>query len=195
MIADMMLFARPPEPACQRMNLVEVVDTVVEELLEEAEEQGTCLVRNGISDELIVWADATQLAVALRAVCLNSLEAIGASGQTAGLIEVTVTETAELLDDDRPVARITVRDNGPGIPPDIRRHLFDPFFSGRDAGRGLGLGLSKCWRVVTAHGGRVDVASDQRQGTTLSMLVPIERTGRDRQHVDAERDETLLEES
>ena len=54
-------------------------------------------------------------------------------------------------------AQIRIRDDGPGIKPEERRHLFDPFYSARQAGRGLGLGLSKAWRIVTNHGGRIDV--------------------------------------
>ena len=70
-------------------------------------------------------------------------------------------------------ARINIHDTGPGIPPHVRPHIFDPFFSGREAGRGLGFGLSKCWRVVTLHGGRVDVASVERQGTTFIIELPM----------------------
>ena len=75
--------------------------------------------------------------------------------------------------DGRGMAEIAVRDNGPGIPDEVRRHLFDPFYSGRAAGRGLGLGLSKCWRIVTNHGGRVEVDSDPCSGTTLRLLLPL----------------------
>ena len=53
--------------------------------------------------------------------------------------------------------RISVRDDGPGITPEQRRHIFDPFYSARQAGRGLGLGLSKAWRIVAQHGGRIEV--------------------------------------
>src|SRR5438876_1143547 len=55
------------------------------------------------------------------------------------------------------VACIEVRDNGPGFDESVRRHLFDPFFSGRPAGRGLGVGLAKCWRIVQLHEGSIDV--------------------------------------
>jgi signal transduction histidine kinase len=67
---------------------------------------------------------------------------------------------------------ITIRDNGPGMPAEVRRHAFDPFYSGRGAGRGLGNGLSKCWRIVTAHGGRVEIDSTS-QGTCVTMLLPV----------------------
>jgi len=66
-----------------------------------------------------------------------------------------------------------VSDDGPGISEEVRRHMFDPFYSGREAGRGLGFGLSKCWRIVTDHGGQVIVGQSARQGAEISMLLPL----------------------
>jgi signal transduction histidine kinase len=69
---------------------------------------------------------------------------------------------------------LTVTDTGPGIPPEVRPHIFDPFFSGREAGRGLGLGLSKAWRIVTLHGGTLTVESEPGAGARFSILLPAE---------------------
>ncbi len=68
--------------------------------------------------------------------------------------------------------RVEVRDTGPGISEEVRRHMFDPFYSGREAGRGLGLGLSKCWRVIEVHGGKIEVRSEIGKGTTFVVLLP-----------------------
>ena len=62
-----------------------------------------------------------------------------------------------------------VRDTGPGIPAHVRPHIFDPFFSGREAGRGLGLGLSKAWRIVTSHGGTLSVESPETGGAVFTI--------------------------
>ncbi len=169
MIADMMLFARPPELVRHDLDLVQLVSSVAAELAEEARLQGTQLRCTNRIDPLIVSADATQLAMAIRAVCVNALQALGAEGE----LELTVRPSGPAPDELHGWARIEIRDTGPGIPPRVRRHLFDPFFSGREAGRGLGLGLSKCWRVVTLHGGRIDVISQPRQGTTFVLHLPL----------------------
>ncbi len=62
--------------------------------------------------------------------------------------------------------------------PDERRHIFDPFFSARQAGRGLGMGLPKCWRIVTNHGGRIDVQSEPGQGAAFTITLPRRRAER-----------------
>jgi signal transduction histidine kinase len=169
MIADMMLFARPPALVKERLDLIKLVDTVIAELKHDAELQGSQIVRQIGADALSIEADATQLATAIRAVCVNALEALIAEGHV-----VIAVERVHAAQQDLPAwARITIRDTGPGIPPHVRPHIFDPFFSGREAGRGLGFGLSKCWRILTLHGGRVDVVSQERQGTTFTLDLPL----------------------
>jgi hypothetical protein len=168
MIADMMLFARPPALVRQRVDLVVLIDTVIAELQDDAQLQGTRIARQAAS-EVLIEVDATQMAMALRAVMVNALEALMAEGQIDVAIESLPASDQEL---DAWV-RVTIHDTGPGIRPEIRRHIFDPFFSGREAGRGLGLGLSKCWRVVTLHGGRIEVTSQERHGTTFVIDLPL----------------------
>ena len=56
--------------------------------------------------------------------------------------------------------QIRVRDNGPGVPPEIRHQIFDPFFTTKDVGAGMGLGLAICHRVIAEHEGRIDLRSE-----------------------------------
>jgi len=171
MIADMMLFARPPRLAPESMDLVALIHSLVAELEPIATDRSTTLNCNGASGPLVITADAAQLSVALRAMCINSLEALGGGGQ----IEITVRPAPQDTDSAPGKAvQIIVYDDGPGIDPEVRRHLFDPFYSGREAGRGLGFGLSKCWRIITNHGGRIDVESQPGHGATFTITLPVE---------------------
>jgi signal transduction histidine kinase len=189
MIADLMLFARPPAPRLEAVDLVKLADTVVAELADQAREQDTTLVRSGLADPLVAQVDPTQISVALRALVQNSLEAL----KTGGRVEVTVSAQHE-APSNRPVPPphfvptpnsalrtphlfLSVSDTGPGIPPEIRPQIFDPFFSGREAGRGLGLGLSKAWRIVQLHGGTITVDSPVGGGATFVVTLPAERVG------------------
>ncbi|GIW94202.1 MAG: hypothetical protein KatS3mg110_2243 [Pirellulaceae bacterium] len=167
MIADLMLFAKPPAPQKKRVPAGQVIRRAVERLLNRAEEQGTQL-RLSVPDEpLYVEADEQQLAAAVEAVCVNALEAV-ASG---GLVQV---ELATCGGPGQPAGwvQIAVRDSGPGVPQGAISHVFDPFFSGREAGRGLGLGLSKCWRIMEQHGGQVSLESSPA-GVTVYLRLPL----------------------
>ena len=164
MIADMMLFARPPQPVPLDVQLPALADDVIRRLAEDAAAQKTELVRVGPDEPLVTRVDPTQIRVALRALLTNSLESLGDGGR----IEVSVGRGSEAG-----TAQIVVSDNGPGIRPEDRPHIFDPFYSGREAGRGLGFGLSKCWRIVTAHGGRIEVLDSSARGASFRITLPL----------------------
>ncbi len=66
----------------------------------------------------------------------------------------------------------TLRDNGPGIPATIRDKIFDPFFTTKDVGKGMGQGLSICNRIISDHGGRVEVRSEPGQFTEFILEFP-----------------------
>jgi hypothetical protein len=161
MIADLWLFARPPRPEPQTVDLVGLVDRVIEEFAPQAAERGVSIRRVGSPGPLEVQLDPVQLSVALHALCKNSLEAMGRNGQID--IALGASQTG---------VEITVADTGPGITPQQRRHIFDPFYSARQAGRGLGMGLSKCWRIVTNHGGRISVQNGSGEGARFVVSLP-----------------------
>jgi signal transduction histidine kinase len=64
-----------------------------------------------------------------------------------------------------------ISDRGPGIPPEVERQLFNPFFTTKDTGTGLGLPISV--RIVEEHGGTVEVQSRVGEGTTFRVLLPL----------------------
>lgn len=181
MISDLMLFARPPALACDEVDLVGLVNSVVEEMRVDAVDQQTSLEARLPSGTATVTADRTQLEVALEALLRNALEALGGGGKVlVGLRKSTPRAAPEALSavpSDHPDAaegwEITVTDNGPGMSHRVRRHLFDPFFSGREAGRGLGFGLSKCWRIAHEHGGSIAVDSRLGWGTQMIFSLPV----------------------
>jgi signal transduction histidine kinase len=161
MIADMMLFARPPRPEFSQCDAVAILVPLIQNLLPMAERQNTLLKYSGPHEPVKIEADPTQLTVAVRALCQNAMEALGDGGH----IEVGLEAGEREL-------RIRISDDGPGITLEQRQHIFDPFYSARQAGRGLGLGLSKAWRIVAQHKGRMDVESQPRQGTTFILSLP-----------------------
>lgn len=172
MISDMMLFARPPRPQFAECDLSAIVDRVLSELAAKIAERNTTVERIGGGEPLMVTADGVQLAIAVRALCDNALSVMGRGGK------LTLAVERRLADDRRGEAVVVVRDTGPGIVAEVRRHLFDPFYSGRRAGRGLGMGLAKCWRIISNHGGTIDVESQTEQGAIFTIRLPLPPVGR-----------------
>ena len=166
MIGDAMLFGRPPVPEPESLDLSAVTHGVLERFVED------CAARNvsvemKLKDSVPVWADRTQLAVVISSLIRNSVEAVEEGGK------VTVQTRAQ-TDARWPQAVLVVRDDGPGLSSADREHLFDPFYSGRQAGRGLGFGLAKSWRIVEQHGGYIEVASAVGKETCFTVYWPAE---------------------
>jgi len=168
MIADMMLFAKPPDMVPVQFDLCELIEQVTCELCDDASAQGTALVTRGLTDVVLLSADRTHLSVAIKALCENSLQAVASGGQV----------TISLLSFDTEIS-ISVSDSGPGIPAAVRSQIFNPFYSGREAGRGLGFGLSKCWRIVDLHKGSIEVESREGMGATFIIRLPRESVPED----------------
>ncbi len=166
MISDLMLYARPPKLQRSEFDLAVLVNKLVGQLGPLAKEKQIHLEAKASEDRLQIVADETQLGVAIHAVLKNAIEAVDDGGMVAILVE-----RCEVA--GHPWAKVAVTDDGPGVSAEVRRHIFDPFFSGREAGRGLGFGFSKCWRIVTEHGGQVSIQSPARGGAEVAILLPL----------------------
>jgi signal transduction histidine kinase len=110
-----------------------------------------------------VMADAEQLYRVLSNLIRNARQAIEATG-AGGTIEISATET---VDD----WRIRVGDTGPGLPPKAREHLFEAFQGGARKG-GTGLGLAIAAELIRGHGGRLDLARSDAEGTEFLIHLP-----------------------
>lgn len=167
MISDMMLFAKPPAPVKEAVDLVPLCQRGIEELKSLSERQGIHWEVNLPEEPLVASVDKNQFAVVLRALGQNAIDVL----QTGGKVQVTLS-AGSLQKSGKQAIVLSVRDNGAGLSERAKRHLFDPFFSGREAGRGLGFGLSKCWRIVELHQGEIEVQSEPGHGVQVWVRLP-----------------------
>ena len=72
-----------------------------------------------------------------------------------------------------PVVRLTIRDNGTGIPDSIAEKIFDPFFTTKKVGVGTGLGLSVSHGIIQRHAGQISVSSVINEGTCFKLVLPV----------------------
>lgn len=135
---------------------------------------------NYIREDLpLVMGDMQKLQQVFINLFVNSIQAMPQGG---GLIYVD----AQLAPDG--FIKIIVNDSGPGIPPEIIGHIFDPFYTTKEVGAGTGLGLSIVYGIIKKHGGYVEVKSTVNVGTTFSIYLPIAATQEKQQeHQDENR--------
>jgi signal transduction histidine kinase len=144
-LREVMQFARPPRPQQQLFDAGNLVEEVATSLGELAAQRHVRLVVPRPERPVSLWADPGQVRTALTCLLRNAVEAAPADGWAGARVETPAPGTVEIV----------VEDNGPGPPPPQREHLFDPFYSGRSAGRGRGFGLPTAWRFARQHGGDV----------------------------------------
>lgn len=163
MISNLMTFAKPRKPEPERFQVRPVVEESVRRLIPMAESQDITI---SIDCESAVYlsADKEQLHEMIFALVENAMESIRRNG--------SVRVQCMLPDDSEPIL-IEVLDNGPGISPETRKHIFDPFYSGREAGRGLGFGLSKVYRLMELHHGTIEVG-EQDGWTKFELRFPAQ---------------------
>ncbi len=167
MIADTMSFARPPLPKCQTIDLAPVIHEVLLRFQPELLTTASIALNKQWAPELFANVDRDQFQVALLELLRNAMHAVGTGGKIG--LRARPRHWA-----DRDWIEVDLFNNGLELTPAEREHLFDPFFSGRNAGRGLGFGLTKCWRIVQAHGGHIGVDSNPDR-TVFRSLWPAGR--------------------
>lgn len=159
---DLMTYARPPVIKPERVAVAQVTRKAVEALAGIAAARKVRLKLLALKTRLTVDGDPALLEAAIAALICNGLEA----APLGGWVRVSLTAGAGKQ------AVIVVEDNGRGLTNGQREHLFDPFFSGRTAGRGVGLGLSKAWRIAQLHGGDVHALSAAGRPTRFELVLP-----------------------
>jgi PAS domain S-box-containing protein len=158
------------------VDVVPFVENVLD-LFEAAleEKRNVTLKRHLLVGSVICRINEEQIGQALRKVLLNAWEACG----DGGCIEVSIALESNGPDDDAGDDRadgpsrfavITVADNGAGMPPDVAANAFSPFYSTRE--KRIGLGLTAAKRIVTGHGGEIDLTSTEKGGTVVVLRLP-----------------------
>ncbi|MBU4449661.1 MAG: GHKL domain-containing protein, partial [Proteobacteria bacterium] len=109
-----------------------------------------------------IFANPQQLKKMFVNLIQNAMQAIRPDGR----ISVSTEEKDNYIS-------IVISDNGVGIPADVVQNIFNPFFTTREVGNGVGLGLSIAYRVIEGHNGNVDVQSEPGLGTTFTIRLPI----------------------
>ena len=166
MIGNSMLFARPPQPQKSQINLVEIVQQTLKPFHKSATDADVEIHFATTADVIEVAADRTQLGTLIAQLVRNAIESLRGADQD-GNVSVT------LRDDLLTTVELSVVDDGPGIVSDeVRRHLFNPFYSGRSAGRGLGFGLCLAWQIVRMHGGLILHETPKNGGAAFHVALP-----------------------
>lgn len=163
MIGNAMLFARPPALHVQSFRLRGLLEESAAAVRQSAS-AGISVVQQCEGDPELT-ADRAQLGVLISHLLRNGCESLRGAGRS-GVVRISGRQVAECIE-------LRVEDNGPGlVSAEVLRHAFDPFYSGRSAGRGLGFGLCLSWRIVRQHGGAICLENLPSGGVCCRISLP-----------------------
>src|SRR6266513_660013 len=168
LITDLLSFARPSRPNVAEENLNDVVESIARILETEAKEKGVEITREFSENLPKAWIDREQMKQVFMNLILNAIQAMKEGGSiyisTRPYFKNEGGEPEQFV-------QVEIRDTGVGIPEENLDHIFDPFFTSKDEGSGLGLSISH--QIVQEHGGYVTVESKIGAGTSFFINLPV----------------------
>ncbi len=158
LVRDFLGFARPKQTDLQRVALAPLVHEVLEVFRPPGSNSALTLKRE-IDPQAAVRGDESQLRQVLWNLLRNAADAATSDGEVLVRVQRQGDEV-----------HLEVKDNGVGISTEDRKRIFEPFFSTKE--RGSGLGLATVHRIIEAHGGRIDLESTPGRGSTFTVILP-----------------------
>ncbi len=171
MIGDVMTFADPPPPSTTEIVVLEVAEEVRKSVCQQNARMGTpsdAEITLVVDPELTIQGDRDQFAAVLAELLHNATH----PSVAANKVEIV----AEADSKDAQFCRVIIRDDGRGLTPEEATHMFNPFYSRRQAGRGLGFGLSKAWRLAEQNGGRLKVSARVEPADSINKTADADST-------------------
>lgn len=165
LVKNLLTFSRTTPMNLQATNLNRVIDRSLR-LVQHQLDLANIHVQPQLEPDLPqVLCDAAQIEQVILALVMNALDAMPQGGN----LWLTTSYSREPSH-----VRIVVRDDGTGIAPEILPHLFEPFLTTKETGRGVGLGLAISHSILERHSGSIAVQSEVGRGTTFTVTLPWE---------------------
>ncbi len=162
-VNQLKLFARQTPIEKNWMSVDEIVAEAISFVHGRCVSQGVEVTHMTAGDAHMVEADPVRLKQVLVNLAVNAIQAMPDGGRL--IVTTRATEGAAIIE---------VSDTGTGMSEEVRRRVFNPFFTTKDVGEGTGLGLSVVQGIVDAHGGEIDVESVLHKGSTFTVRLPVQ---------------------
>lgn len=164
-VTDLRTFTHPTVGNCEPVELDRAVMLTLRFL--SSEWKGKVTIDNQLQPNVTVWANQNRLIQVLINILQNAIDAMKNKtfhDETPTIRIVSRIETGKIM--------LSIRDNGEGIPAKLMGKIFDPFFSTKEVGQGMGLGLSICYRIMQEHEGRILAESQPGQYSEFTLEFP-----------------------
>jgi signal transduction histidine kinase len=159
LITELLNTSRPSEVVFSRHNLTDVLESTIEQAIDRINLKGITLLKNFTPD---IWLelDKSKIQIAFLNIIINAVEAMK---EGEGVLQITTSVMNKS-------ALVVIKDNGVGISQEHIGRLFEPYFTSKN--NGIGLGLAATLNIIQSHKARVEVESDLGKSTTFVITFP-----------------------
>lgn len=164
LLHNILYFTKEIKPVTQPADLNSILEEILALYKDAFTDKFINTVKSLSSEVPLISIDSAQIKQAIINIMNNSIQAMPVGG--------TLTIESIIVDKDkRPFAQVKIKDTGSGIPEEIKKHIFDPFYTTKIQGMGLGLTLTK--EIIEAHNGEIVVESKEGKGTAFIVKLPL----------------------
>ncbi|MGI5927856.1 MAG: two-component system sensor histidine kinase NtrB [Thermacetogeniaceae bacterium] len=161
LINNYLRLAKPGIPNRQLCKIGELIERVASFYAAEFSSMGIHFTRSYSPSLPLLSVDGDQFKQVLANILINAADATPSGGRVSLSVE---------YDQETESVRISVRDTGPGVAEDVLPHIFEPFYSSKE--KGTGLGLYVCREIIHNHGGKIQVVNNSDRGCTVTIILP-----------------------
>jgi len=177
-VKQLLSFGRKTDPKQRPVKLVQIAEDALKFLRSSIPTSIEIRQNIPVDTDDSILADSTQINQVMINLCTNAAHAMEDTGgvMTIGIQNIYLDQISAAVYPHLPpgnYVKLTVSDTGPGIDPEIKNRIFDPYFTTKEVGKGSGIGLSVVHGIVKNHNGAISVDSKFGKGTTFSILFPV----------------------
>jgi len=165
-VSDLRMFSHPDTEHCDQVKVAEVVASALRFLSNEWKQNVS--VETVLAEQQLIWANKNKLIHVVTNLLQNALDAM--KKKSFGNEKPTIRISGRV---ENGSSILSFRDNGPGIDPEHLDKIFDPFYTTKDVGEGMGLGLSICYRIVQQYDGRISVKTEPGKFCEFTLEFPV----------------------
>ena len=183
LVNELLDFARPSDPKLEHENINTVLDGMILLISTETKKKQINIIKNYAPDLPLVQIDREQIKQVFLNVLLNGIEATSENGR------IMVQTRSFMKPGGDPYIQVEFSDTGCGIPPDYIEDIFNPFFTTKSTGSGLGLSISN--QIIQDHRGYIDVESQVDKGSSFFINLPVNQEVPKRRKSDLENNQGI----
>jgi signal transduction histidine kinase len=173
LVYEFLLFSKPAKAVEGSVDINQVINDTLVVLQNSPEMTKTIQIRKTLAEDLRIRIDPQQLQQVIWNLLLNAVQEMKGGGTLS--IATAVHAGTDGSRGEKRFGRISISDTGLGIPPENQDKIFDPFFTSKEAGTGLGLTIVH--RIVENYHGKIFLRSDRQNGTTFVLEFPLSEEG------------------